>query len=101
MADPRGNHDHVTRLEAEGNAPLPAQAGDGRASVDAEYLVAGAVVVVKRKYAVAPASDPMVRGEQLLEHLGCIMFRESNGSRINEQRQARIVGDVRVGHEQV
>ena len=71
------------------------------ATVDTEHLVGGAVKMVKRKYSVSPASDPAVRREEFLEHAGRIVLRKANGTRIGEQRQARIVRNLRVGLEQM
>jgi hypothetical protein len=101
VADTRGDDHHVAGIQGEGDALLAPELRHRRSAVDAEHLVGRTVVVMEGEDAVAPAAHPVVAAEELLEHRSRVALGEIHGTRIDQQRQPWVVGDLPVRLQQV
>ena len=98
MSGTSRQHDHVARLRGDCHARIAAKENRYLARIDAEDLVAIRVVMVERVDAVSPGGRPAIAREELLERF---RRRRLEHAGIDEQRPARMVGNLAVRREQV
>ncbi len=97
MTDTGRDDDDIAGRELNDRPLGPAELHAGAAAGDAQHFVRLAMVVLERVDAVDPGVTPgMVREKRDDEGLGIAGAHQVNRAAVEQQRQARIVGDQAV-----
>jgi len=99
MPNPGRYDDDVARVDLHLPALFAAEVYEGRAGIDAQHFMGGAVIVMKGIDPVAPGIGPVVGGEGVFEPAGAVVFAGGEDVPIEEEWEAA-VGDGAVVFEQ-